>query len=162
MELNKVTLAAHIRASTVPAVVAALAIRNDVALADLYNEPSAFIVWRTRRSKAELRADAVVGAGEMDNLEAGKRDALFWLLSDDINPSDAAVRSAFVDLTANRSGGYVATALRASLSAGAKRAATLCESVFATGTGTTAVPGQLTYEGLLTHTDISAALNAPV
>lgn len=149
-------LKAHILGSVDPAVVAARTIRNDSELARLYNLASAVVVWRKSLSKDALRKAAIAGSSEMDNLEAGKRDALFWMLSDAVDPSDSAVRAAFSDLTANRTGGFVATALRASLTAAAKRFATVAESVYQP-TGTNANPGQLVFDGTVTIDDIGAA-----
>ena len=157
---QRATLRAHILANLDPVVVAAVAIRNDVAIQDWYKVDSSFVVWKTLLTKDELRAAALAGASEMDNLEAGKRDALFWMLSDSVNPSDSAVRVAFQDFTANRNGGFVATALRTSLTAAGKRPATRVEQVFATGTGTNGTPGFLVVEGFLDYNTISDILNA--
>ncbi len=72
------TLASAIRADTDQAVIDALAIRNDVALAELYNAATTHVVWRSTLTPEQARAAISGGAGlaQLDNLTAGKRDSL--------------------------------------------------------------------------------------
>lgn len=155
------TLANHIRANTDPAVVAALQSGAHNEIARLYNLSAVpeYLVWRTTMTADQLRAAAINGSSEMDNLEAGKRDSLYWLLSGSLNPSQSAVRQAFTDLTANRTGGFVATTLRSALSTAAKRPATVFEKVFAS---TVLDQGayQLDLVGPVSVADVSLALNS--
>lgn len=149
------TLAQAIRADTDPAVVAALEIRNDVLLADLYNAASTFIVWRTNLSPTEYR-EAIVWT-EVDALTAGKARIWEWVTQNMTAPIDASkanVRQGLMDCWASN------TTTRIQLTAAAKRAATKTEKLFATGTGTSASPGTLGWEGTLTYTDVGVALNA--
>ena len=132
------------------------------AIAAVYNTPTAaFYAWRTSISADALRIAALNGAAEMDNLEAGKRDALFWMLAGTVNPSLAPTRQAFLDLTANRTGGFVATALRAALSSAGKRTCNRIEKLLATGTGTEGSPATMTFEGSITYTDVIEARQLP-
>ena len=148
------TLAAHIRANTDPAVVAALAQRNDVALADHYNGASSFIVWRTSILPDEYR-DAIVWTA-VDGLMAGKARIWEWVTAGMTLPIDASktnVRQGIADAW----GATSATGL--ALTALAKRPASRAENLYTTGTGKTANPGLLTWEGPLHYNDVSDALN---
>jgi hypothetical protein len=150
------TLAAHIRANTDQAVIDALDVRNDVLMAELYNAPSTFIVWRSVMTPAEAR-DAIAGGdglAQLDNLTAGKRDSLLWVLEGDTEPSNAAQRAAIESLCGTQN------TLKAAILAAQKRAATKAEQVFASGTGTTQSPGTLGWEGTLSFYDVGVALNA--
>ena len=149
------TLAAHIRANTDPVIVAALPLRNDGTIAEWYNVDSSFVVWRTRLTHEQARAAIIGGDGlaQLDNLTAGKRDSLFWTLSGETDPSNAAQRTAINDLCGTQN------LLKAAILAAQKRLATRCENVFTTGTGTSQTPGNLDFEGLVLANDISTALN---
>lgn len=147
-------LAAAIRADTDQAVIDALAIRNDVGLADLYNADSTFVVWRKSIQPADYRA-AIVWT-EVDTLTAGKARIWEWVtanMTQALDGSDLNVRQGIADAFG------AGTTTRANLLAVAKRFATKCEALFATGTGTDADPGDLVFEGKLSHSDISRALN---
>lgn len=149
------TLAAHIRANTDQAVIDALTIRNDVALASLYNADSSFVVWRSylTADEARLAITGGVGLAQLDNLTAGKRDSLLWVFSGETDPANAQQRTAISDLCGTQN------SLKAAILVAQKRMATKAEQVFATGTGSDAVPGILGWEGTLTHSDVSFALN---
>lgn len=151
---QRTILAAHIRANTVPNVVAALAIRNDTELTRLYNLVTSFIVWRSSIQPDEYRE--VMVWTEVDGLQVGKARIWEWITASMTLPIDATktnVRQGLADVfPANQS-------TRGALLAIAKRPATGGESVFATGTGTDANPGIAEFEGMLTTTDIGKALN---
>lgn len=159
---QRATLKAAILAETDPTVTAALAIRNDVAIANWYNAASTFIVWKTSITRKEMH-NAYVWT-EMDSFTNGAKQFQFNLLISEgtVNPSDANVRQGFQDIF---SGAGLATT-RAALIALAKRAATKAEALFATGTGTDGSPGTLGVnangyvEGALSYNDVSLALNA--
>lgn len=149
-------LAAALRASTVPAVVEALAIRNDMALADWCNAPSSFVVWKTFVPKAEVGRTFVASA--LAAITAGNNDKLscFALWNPDgVNPSRVDTRQFFDDIFSVAAG----ASTRAALLALWKRFATNAERIWTTGTGTDATPGALVYEGNLHYNDVSAALN---
>lgn len=148
------TIAAHIRANTDPAVVAALAQRNDTALADHYNSASSFVVWRTSIRPDEYR-DAIVWTA-VDGLTAGKARIWDWITAGMTLPIDASktnVRQGIADAWgATSATGIALTAL-------AKRAASRAENLYTTGIGTNAIPGLLGWEGPLHYNDVSDALN---
>lgn len=80
------TLAAHIRASTDPAVVAALAIRNDTELTRLYNLPATPAVAAWLREATARQIFEAMNINLYDNVATGKRDA--WRMLMDFAPVD--------------------------------------------------------------------------
>jgi hypothetical protein len=94
---QKTALATALRAETDPSVVAALAIRDDVALTAWCNAASATDAWKF----AALRRDLfeATNVAKFDNLTAGKRDA--WKLMMDNSPVDFTrqpMRNSVVDV----------------------------------------------------------------
>jgi hypothetical protein len=153
---QKATLKAHILANTDPAVVAALAVRDDTGIADWYNTVGTFVVWRSSLSSEQART-AITGSdglAQLDNLTAGKRDSLLWVFDSTTNPSSATQRAAILNLCGTQND------LKAAITAVQKRTATRLEALFATGTGSDASPGTLTAEGAVSVYDISVLLNS--
>jgi hypothetical protein len=153
-DAQQTALAAAIRASADPTVIAALALRNDVALAEWCNSASTFVVWRPEVPVADYR-DAITWT-EVDALTTGKARIWEWLtarMTLPINAASAAVRQGIADAFG------AGTATRAALLAVSKRFASQVESLFATGTGTDATPGALIYVGPVSLTEVSVALN---
>lgn len=139
-------------AETAPAVVAARQAGNAQALADYYNQPSTFIVWRTSVSIAEMQA--VYVWSEIVALSAGQFNALSLMQAQGaLNPAVANVRSGMGTILA------AAPNTLAALTALAKRPATLGEKVLASGTGTNASPGTLGVEGAFTEREFTLAIN---
>lgn len=90
------TLAAGIRAETNQACVDALAIRNDVAMAEWVNSASSQDAWNPAMTGKLLFEASNIG--KFDNLTAGKRDA--WRMMLDFQPLDFArnkLRKAVID-----------------------------------------------------------------
>lgn len=127
-----------------------IATADDQALADWFNVvQQTFYVWRSSLTPDQARSAVVQGATQLDSLTAGKRDSLFWLLSESVNPSDAAVRSAIDDLCGSQA------TLKSALQAALKRTTTRAEKLLASGTGTISVPATLAYEGVLSAAEAS-------
>ena len=126
-----------------------LANGNDNELADWFNQPQTFVVWRSKLTPGQARSAIIKGATQLDGLTVGKRDSLFYLVSGDLDVSDAAVRTAIDDLcgTQNQLKGY--------LTAAQKRTTTRAEKTLASGTGTDATPANLGWEGWLSGNDSS-------
>lgn len=122
---------------------------DDVALADWFNQPTAYVAWRTVLTPEMSRSAIVEGATQLDALTVGKRDSLFWLCSANLNPSIVSVRAAIDDLCGTQN------TLKAALVAAQKRLTTRAEKALASGAGTTAVPGVMTYEGALNYGEAS-------
>lgn len=126
---------------------------NNNGLVDAMNAASnpAFIVWRTTVPVNEYR-DALVWT-EVDGLTVGKARIWDWVtggMTLPIEASKPAVRQGLADCWA------AITATRPALLAVAKRTATRAEGLLATGTGSDASPGTLTFEGNVTLNDILA------
>lgn len=153
-DAQKTTLAAHIRANSDAEVVAALAIRNDTELTRLYNLDSSFIVWRPSIPPTEYRAAMVWN--EVDQMTAGAARIWDWVtmgMTEPLDGSDANIRQGIADAFGQN------TTTRGNLLAVAKRAASVFEEIFATGTGNNGNPGTLVVEGPLSLNDLSGALN---
>lgn len=139
-------------------------------IADAYNLTASpdFWVWRTKVTKNEYVQSTSVdgttfnwtGAGFITRSQ-GERDAWREMFNgtETANPSLANVRQAFTDIF---SGGTApAPANRTHLTTVSRRKALRIEKLFATGTGSTASPGLMTYEGTITYQDVAAARNLP-
>lgn len=141
--------------------------RNAIAAA--YNAAASpdFWVWRTAVTENELVNTTSVdgttfnwtGAGFISRT-VGEQTAWARLfgISGSVNPSLANVRQAFADILSGATA--PAPANRTHLLTIARRKATRLEKLFATGTGSTASPGTMGFEGSISYTDIEAALNA--
>ena len=153
------TLAAAIRASTDPTVVAALSIRNDVALTDWCNSDSTFVVWKTKATQDELMSLSGFEWAQIDNLTTGQAGIWEWLFSNNekaINPSKSQIRAGISECW---KGTAAKVAVATAVLDGCKRFASMVESMFATGTGTNAIPGALIVTGPVSLTEVSTALN---
>jgi hypothetical protein len=121
------------------------------AIAEALNLDSTFIVWRTSVAVADIMANGFVWT-EVDALTNGKARIWDWMSRlGEINPSKANVRQGLRDCFGNTSGTY--TGMLPHL----KRAASRVEKVLATGTGTDANPGTLTFEGDISYQDVELA-----
>lgn len=149
---QETALAAHIRANTTPAVVAALAIRNDVELARLYNLASATDAWQSAMSGRDLFEATDVT--KFDGLTAGKRDAWRLLLTfAPVNMSRQKNRKAAQDVWGNTDSVAVLQACT--------RKATVAESALGGNSATTntVTALKLNWEGSLSVDEVSYALN---
>ena len=151
------TLAAHIRASTDPAVVSALANGADNELARLYNLDAvpAFVVWRSNVGITETGKQFVgtEWAGMTSANHTRLQTVAQWLAGG-YNAALADIRAMFDDIWSGAGG----VLTRARLLTMWKRNTRLVERVFATGTGSIAVPGVLVFEGEVSGDDIASAL----
>ena len=126
-------------------------------IAKAYNLPAspAFRVWRTDVPTKEVKLGVVWT--EYIGRSQGERDAFEFMLSNGtINAADANIRQGIQDIFSGPSG----ASTRANLVAIAKRDARRAEKLFATGTGTDASPGTMTFEGSLSFQDVEAARNS--
>jgi hypothetical protein len=153
---QQTTLANAIKASTDPVVTAALLIRDDVTLTNWCNAASTFVAWKTFVALGEVGKTFIATA--IAAITAGNNDKLtsyaLWNPTG-VNPSRADTRAFFDDIFSVAAGATTRTALLALW----KRFATNAERAFATGTGTDATPGNVVWEGMLTITEVSTALN---
>lgn len=151
-ETQKQTLAAALRAETNQACVNALAIRNDVALAEWCNSASAQGAWNPALTGKLLFEASDIG--KFDNLTAGKRDA--WRMMLDFAPLDFArnkLRKAVVDTWGTTDSVAVLQACT--------RKATNAEIYFGgtAATENTVTALKLNWFGILNYNEISDVLN---
>lgn len=127
------------------------------AIAVAYNLPASpvFRVWKTNVPTAVCK-QAMVWT-EFIGRSVGERDAWVFMLSNGfINAADANVRQGVSDIFSGAGGAGSRTALLAI----SKRDATRAEKLFATGTGSDAVPAVMSFEGNLTYQDVDSARNS--
>lgn len=122
---------------------------NDTGLSEWFNQQTTHIVWRSVLTPELARAAIIKGATQLDALTVGKRDSLFYLVSGNLDASDAAVRASLDDLCG------LQNTLKGFVQAACKRQASRAEKALATGTGTHAVPATLGYEGVISGNDAS-------
>jgi len=152
-------LATHIKANTEPNVVAALAIRNDTELARLYNLLSELIVWRKTVSTFEVgNAVNYVAVEAMTDINRTKVTTFYAMNPTSFDPSRSDIRTYWSNTFGGALGGQ-GQSTRDALEALWRRAATVFESVFATGTGNQANPASLVVEGQIGVNELSTALN---
>lgn len=137
--------------------------RRDDLIADAFNAPSspAFKVWRTSVGKDEITQNGFDWT-RLDNLSVGKArvwDAMFDNATRSMNPAKSNVRAGIESVWV---GTAADLAVRAAVYVHCKRVVSRAEKLFATGTGTDAVPGiaDATFNGTVSTSDISAILNA--
>ena len=133
-----------------------VSIQDYSAIADWLNTAGAFIVWRSSIPVSEYR-DSITWT-EVDGLTVGSKYRIWeWLTGNMTLPLESgktAVRTGLADCWASNS------TTRANLLTIAKRAATKAEQLLATGTGSSASPGTLTWEGQISVYDIGGILSA--
>lgn len=124
-------------------------------LADYYNGPASpdFWVWRTSVGEHEITRDVSPDATTWSwtafiGRSQGERDGYTRMFNTSltVNPSLPNVRAGFQDIFSGASG----AAQRAHLLAMFRRKTNRVERVFVSGTGSTANPGNLGYEGEVT------------
>lgn len=139
------------------------------AIAAAYNLAASpdYWVWKTSVTKSELVNSTSVDATTFNwtgngfiGRTVGELTAWQEMFngSGAVNPSLPNVRQAFADIF---SGTGNATANRTHLLAVARRKATRIEKLFATGSGTTATPSILAFDGNINFIDVSQARNLP-
>lgn len=125
-------------------------------IADWYNSVTspAFIVWKSSvRVEDVLAATSFSGTGGFISRSAGERDAYLAITArDSINPAIANIRQAFADIFSGA--GQGATDTKTAFLTLSKRTANRLERLFATGTGSDAVPATMTYEGEVSFGDV--------
>jgi hypothetical protein len=153
MELTpaqKLTLKAAVEAD---ATANGFLVNGDLSgLADYLNQLTATIVWKTLVTEPEVMLNGFDWP-RVDNLSVGKARIWDWMFRSigAINPSKPNIRAG-IDAT------WVGTpadlAVRAAVYVHCKRPASRVEAVFATGTGTEAVPATMATEGPLLFGDL--------
>lgn len=120
----------------------------------------AFIVWKSRVTQDEIMQNGFDWT-RVDNLTVGPARVWEWMFANaerSINPSKANVRAG---IEAVWKGVAADLAVRAAVYVHCKRNASRAEQLFATGTGTDAVPATMVFEGSLGYQDVLDAWAQP-
>lgn len=153
-EAQRTTLATHIRANTDPGVVAALAIRNDNGIAEIYNLDGTEQVYRIIEPD-EYRA--ALDFTETEGMDAAKMTSFDWMsggLREPIDANEQKIRDGILALFPQNGAGATPNT-RAALIALETRVASVFEEIYLTGPG----PTSLVVEGPVTRNDVGQALN---
>lgn len=130
------------------------------AIADLYNAAASpdFWVYKTNVPIREV-GDNLVGTdlSGLSSLNHTRLQTVVILSSQGVNASLADRRQFFDDVFSGAGG----AATRAKLAVLWRRLASRVEKLFATGTGSTASPATLGFEGAVNYVDVMAARNLP-
>ena len=115
------------------------------------NTQGTFVVWRTSVPLVEILRNPAYDWTRVDNLSVGK--ARIWEMMFMPGPIDCSRANIRAGIDAVWVGTAADLAVRAVVMAQCKRNSNRVEQALATGTGTTATPGLLTYEGEIGETD---------
>ena len=129
-------------------------------IADAYNQTAApeWVVWKTNVLVDEIMRNGMDWA-RVDNLSVGK--ARIWDWMGRLGTFDASKPNIRAGIDATWVGTAADLAVRAMVYTHCKRASSRGEKLLSTGTGTTATPATMGFEGSLTYQDVEAALALP-
>lgn len=127
---------------------------NDSGLAAWLNTDTVtYMVWRSSVTSDAIMQDASFDWTRVDNLSIGKARIWDWMFrSGSVNPTNVNIRTGTAAVWV---GTAADLAVQAAILAKYKRSATRAEKALASGTGTTAVPATLSWEGQLSYNDAS-------
>lgn len=117
-----------------------------------------WIVWKTAVIVDEIMRNGMDWA-RVDNLSVGK--ARIWDWMGRLGQFDASKPNIRAGIDAAWVGTTADLAVRAMVYTHCKRAATRAEKLLSTGTGTTASPATMRFEGVLTYQHVEAAQQSP-
>jgi hypothetical protein len=130
-------------------------------IADAYNEPAspAYVVWRTSLSRHEAQSDGFDWT-QCDNLTTGQARIWEWIFNTtgSMNPSEPGIRSGITECW---KGTAPKVAVATFVLGKCKRNASRAEKLFATGSGSTASPSTMAFEGALSSDDVQQARELP-
>ena len=131
---------------------------NTIALTLSADASPAFTVWRTSVTRDEIQNDDAFNWTVVDNLSTGSKYRSWeWMFQNGpVNPSKANIRAG-VDAT--WVGNAQLLAVRAAVYPHLKRLASQVEKLFATGTGSDAVPATMVYEGGISLGEVASMFN---
>lgn len=125
---------------------------NAAGLRDYLNGASPFICWRNLVSQDEIMQNGFNWT-RVDNLSVGKARVWEWLFANEsraMNPSKPNVRAGIDQVW---QGTQLDLDVRTAVYVHCKRPATRGERMLASGTGSDAVPGNLTFQGEIADID---------
>ena len=151
-----VVLKAAILAETDAAFVAARMAGATGTMAAFYNVAAtpAFYVWRSEYTAQQISEAIDNGITQLDALTASKRDSLLWWAERSHDMTRSQSQAAVNDLCGSQN------TLKAAVLDGGKRTLTRGQRLFASGTGSLAVPGATTFDGTISGDDVASALGS--
>jgi hypothetical protein len=155
---QKTTLKAYIQADLELAAWYATG-RMAEEVANALNLPATpeWIVWKSAVDPVEVMKNGMDWT-RVDNLTVGKARIWDWLTN--LGSFDASKPNIRAGIDASWVGTAADLAVRATVYTHCKRAATRAEKALSTGTGTTASPATMGFEGALTYSDVDAAMQS--
>jgi hypothetical protein len=154
------TLKAAILAETDPTFVSYRTAGANSAMSDWYNEASgpAFVCWKASVPSGQIgKTVNYVAVAAMTTANLERLNNFLGMNPSEFDPGRADIRAFMADTFSGALGGQ-GQATRDALDAMYRRTVTRGEKIYATGTGTTATPGTLGYEGTISVDDIRAAV----
>ena len=136
-------------------------INKDIpAIADYYNALSypSYIVWRTSVLKDEFTQAAGFDFSRVDNLTVGKARIWDYLFDNNLKSINCSKTNVQAGIDAAWVGTAADLAVRTVVKDTCKRDGKRIEKLFSTGTGTTASPAVMSFEGNISHADVISAL----
>jgi len=161
-EAQYVALGSDITVTHAAEFASALAIRDYPGIAQTYNQVDAsnFWVWRSVLPPEEYTGAGGIVWTEVDALTVGKARIFEWMtgtLTKPLHPSDSNQRQGIQDAFQAQ-----APTTFSNLRTIARRLARRIERLYVTGTGSTASPGSLGFEGTVTDRDVAHAVDPTV
>lgn len=155
---QKTTLKAYIAADAALAAWYATG-RMAEEVANALNLPAVpeWIVWKSSVDPNDIMKNGMDWT-RIDNLSVGKARIWEWMTR--LGTFDASKPNIRAGIDATWVGTSADLAVRAQVYTHCKRAATRAEMALSTGTGTTASPATMGYEGMLTYSDVDAAMRS--
>ena len=129
-------------------------------IANAYNLPASpeFVVWKSSVDVDEIMRNGMDWT-QVDNLTVGKARIWDWMTR--LGSFDASKTNIRSGIEAAWAGTAQMLAVRAIVYTHCKRAATRGKKLLSTGTGTTAAPATMRFEGAMTYQDVEAAQQLP-
>jgi hypothetical protein len=125
-------------------------------LLNLQADPD-FTVWKTNVLLDEVGKAIVIGISGLTTAESIRIDLLASYSQTGVDPSDLQIRTLYEN---ELGAGADANTAKANLDALWRRLANEIEKLFATGTGSDAVPATLDFEGNISRQDVQIARNS--
>jgi hypothetical protein len=152
------TLSSAIYAETDQELVGYRATGNVQSIISWLNSTGTFVVWVTNLKQDDIMQSPSFDWARVDNLTNGKARIWDWMFDNSATSINCANANIRTGIDAVWVGTAADLAVRASVIAKCKRFSRRVERYFATGTGSNASPGVLSYEGGVSQNDVVRAL----
>lgn len=153
------TFAADVAADPVLSLLPANNADSAFAIAEAYKASASgeWIVWKTSVVLYEIMQNGFDWA-RVDNLSVGKARIWEWMFDNEARTCNPARPNVRAGIDATWVGTAADLAVRAAVYTHCKRQANRLEKLLSTGTGSTASPATMAVEGVLSYSEVAAAL----